>query len=272
MGSHYVRTDTVLDQILAHKVEEIAARKVRASAASVIAAAREAFPPRDMRAAVRRDTVALIAEVKRASPSKGLLVENFDPVALGTIYAQHGAAAISVLTDEQFFLGHLDYLTAVRAAVDVPVLRKDFVIDPYQVYEARAAGADAVLLIVAALENAQLADLHALITGLGMTALVEVHDADELDRALRIDPPLIGINNRDLRTFDVDLDTTARLMRQVPNSVTLVAESGIFTASDVRQMGAVGAHAILVGESLVKADDIAALVRELSTQPRQAIS
>jgi indole-3-glycerol phosphate synthase len=157
-----------------------------------------------MRAAVRRETVALIAEVKHASPSKGVLMADFDPVRLGTTYADNGAAAISVLTDEQFFQGHLDYLTAVKHAVDVPVLRKDFVIDPYQVYEGRAAGADAILLIVAALDDTCLADLHALITGLGMAALVEVHNEAELERALKIDPALIGVNNRDLKTFEVD--------------------------------------------------------------------
>lgn len=278
MVNQYVRTGTVLDRILAHKVEELAARKVRVSAAAVRAAAREASPPCDLRAAVRRDsvagrdTVALIAEVKHASPSKGVLIEHFDPVAIGTAYAQHGAAAISVLTDERFFLGHLDYLTAVRAAIGVPVLRKDFVIDPYQVYEARAAGADAVLLIVAALADAQLADLHALITDLGMAALVEVHDEADLTRALRASPPLLGINNRDLKTFHVDLATTARLARQVPDGVTLVAESGIFTGADVRQMGRMGAHAVLVGEALVTSGDIAAKVRELSSQPREGIS
>lgn len=265
--ARFVRTCTVLDKILDHKVEEIAARKVSVSADTLTSQASEAPPPRAMLAAVRRATVALIAEVKHASPSKGMLIENFDPVALGTTYAANGAAAISVLTDEQFFQGHLDYLTAVRHAVDVPVLRKDFVIDPYQVYEGRVAGADAILLIVAALDDAQLSDLHALITDLGMAALVEVHNEVELDRALKIDPVLLGVNNRDLKTFEVDLKTTARLAKQIPDSVTLVAESGIFTAEDVRQMGQVGARAVLVGESLVKSGDVAAKVRELSCQP-----
>jgi indole-3-glycerol phosphate synthase len=269
MGSStpFIRTQTVLDKILDHKVEELAARKASVSAETLKAQASETPPPRDMRAAVRRATVALIAEVKHASPSKGILVENFDPVVLGTTYAQNGAAAISVLTDERFFQGHLDYLTAVKNVVDVPVLRKDFVIDPYQVYEGRAAGADAILLIVAALDDAQLADLHALITDLGMAALVEVHNEAELERALTINPALLGVNNRDLKTFDVNLNTTARLAAQIPDSVTLVAESGIFCAEDVRHMGRVGARAVLVGESLVKSRDVAAKVRELSAAP-----
>ncbi len=269
MPDPFVRTRTVLDKILDHKVAEIAARKASVSAADVQARAAEASAPRDMRAAVRRATVALIAEVKHASPSKGVLIEDFDPVALGTAYAEHGAAAISVLTDEQFFQGHLDFLTAVRDAVEIPVLRKDFVIDPYQVYEGRAAGADAILLIVAALDDAPLADLYALITDLGMTALVEVHNEAELERALRIEPVLLGVNNRNLKTFEVDLATTTRLAKLLPESTTLVAESGVFTAEDVRLMGAVGARAVLVGESLVKSGDIAAKVRELSAQPRE---
>jgi indole-3-glycerol phosphate synthase len=269
MARKFVRTQTVLDTILDRKVEDIAARKGSVPLSDLYAAAGSAPPPRDMRAALRRDTVALIAEVKHASPSRGILIEDFDPVALGTTYAGHGAAAISVLTDEPFFLGSLDDLAAVRKAVSVPVLRKDFVIDPYQVHEGRAAGADAILLIVAALGDAQLADLHAQIAVLGMSALVEIHDEGELERALRLAPPLIGINNRDLRTFSVDLGTTARLAPRVPENVTLVAESGIFTGADVRDMGRLGVHAVLVGEALARAQDTAAKVRELSSQPRE---
>jgi indole-3-glycerol phosphate synthase len=274
MGSRrpFVRTQTVLDKILDHKVEEIAARKASVSAAAIQARAADVPPPRDMRAAVRRDTVALIAEVKHASPSKGLLIADFDPAALAMTYAENGAAAISVLTDERFFKGHLGDLTTVREATPVPVLRKDFVIDPYQVYEGRAAGADAILLIVAALDDAQLANLHVLVIELGMAALVEVHNEDELDRALRLNPPLIGVNNRDLKTFDVDLRTTARLAESIPGDVTLVAESGIFTAADVRTMARAGAHAVLVGEALVTSGDIGAKARELSRQPREADS
>ena len=269
MKPDFVRTQTVLDKILAHKVEEIAAARARVPLSQVRQQAGAASPPRDMIAALRRDTVALLAEVKRASPSRGVLVEDFDPVALGTTYAANGAAAISVLTDAPFFLGDLADLTAVRDAVPVPLLRKDFVIAPYQVYEARAAGADAVLLIVAALTDAALADLYALITGLGMAALVEVHDETELERAMRLNPALLGVNNRDLRTFEVDLATTGRMARHVPPEITLVAESGIFTGSDVRAMGRLGAHAVLVGEALVTAPDTAAAVRELSSQPRE---
>lgn len=269
MAGKFVRTQTVLDRILEHKVAEIAESKARVTLAAMQARASDATPPRDMLAALRRETVALIAEVKHASPSRGVLIDSFDPVALGTLYAQHGAAAISVLTDAQFFQGDLAHLSAVRGATDIPVLRKDFVIDPYQVYEARAAGADAVLLIVAALDDVQLAGLHELITALGMAALVEVHNAGELARALAIDPPLIGINNRDLHTFTVSLETTAQLAPLVPADTLLVAESGIFTGADVAQMGRAGAHALLVGEALVTAPDPAARVRELAGQRRE---
>lgn len=264
MPNDFIRTQTVLDKILEHKVSEITAAQARVPLPQVIDRAKSAAPPRDMLAALRRDTVALIAEVKHASPSKGVLIELFDPVALGTVYAQHGAAAISILTDEKFFMGHLDHLTAVRHAVEIPVLRKDFVLDPYQVYEGRAAGADAILLIVAALADNQLTELHALIRELGMAALVEVHNEAELERALQIDPLLLGINNRDLKTFHVDLDTTARLARLVPDDVILVTESGIRNEADVRWMSQMGAHAVLVGEALVQAENTAQAVQEMS--------
>lgn len=259
----FVKTDTILDKILAVKLTEIGD-----DLAGIARRAREAAPPRDFAGALRRETVALVAEVKHASPSKGVLIEDFDPVALGTTYAANGAAAISVLTDEQFFMGSLAYMTQVRAAVDVPVLRKDFIIDCYQIYEARAAGADAVLLIVAALEDGQLAELHALARELRMAALVEVHNVDELDRALKAGATLIGVNNRDLKTFREDLGTTERIARLVPENVTLVAESAIRSVDDVRRMGELGAHAVLVGEGLVKAGDIAEQVRLFSSQPR----
>jgi indole-3-glycerol phosphate synthase len=265
--SHYIQTGTVLDKILAHKVEEIAAARAQVPRNTVERAARDAPPPRDFLAALRRDTVALIAEVKKASPSKGVLIEDFDPVALGMTYAANGAAAISVLTDERFFQGHLDHLRAVRAAVSVPVLRKEFVIDPYQVYEGRAAGADATLLITAALDDSSLADLHALALELGMAALVEVHNEAELERALKIAPWLVGINNRDLKTFHENLETTAHLAPLVPPGVMLVAESAIRSAADVQRMGRYGARAVLVGESLVKAGNIPDMVRGFSTQP-----
>lgn len=260
----FVKTDTVLDKILAHKVEEVAAAKLRVPLSQLEQSVLDAAPPRDFRAALRRDTVALIAEVKKASPSKGVLIENFDPVAIGTTYANNGAAAISVLTDERFFMGHLDYMTAVRNAVSIPVLRKEFIIHPYQVYEARAANADAVLLIVAALEDSQLADLQALIVELGMAALVEVHNEAELERALAVGAMLIGVNNRDLKSFREDLSITEQLAKLMPEGITLVAESTIRSVDDVARMGACGAHAVLVGESLVKAGDIGQRVREFS--------
>jgi indole-3-glycerol phosphate synthase len=272
----FIETGTALDQILAHKVEEISERKKRISLDEIIAAVagldQSARFPRDFTGALRRAAdrgeVALIAEVKKASPSKGVLIEDFDPVQIGSLYANSGAAAISVLTDEDFFQGHLDYMTAVRATVPVPVLRKDFIIDPFQVYEGRLAGADAVLLIVATLEDSRLADLQALANDLGMAALVEVHTEAEMERALKLNAVLIGINNRDLRTFQVDLQTTARLARLAPQGVTLVAESGIASGEDVAHMGQLGAHAVLVGEALVRAGDIAGAVREFSGQKR----
>ncbi len=269
MTSAFVATDTVLDRILARKVEEIAERSAIVSLAEIQRRAAAApYPPRDMIEALRGDCLSLIAEVKCASPSKGLLTADFAPVMIAATYAQNGAAAISVLTDEDFFRGSLDYLTAIRRAVAVPLLRKDFIIDPYQVYEGRAAGADAILLIVAALSDTQLADLYTLTLEQGMTPLVEVHNEWEMERALRLGAKLIGVNNRDLKTFNVDLDTTARLARLVDDDVLLVAESGIFTAADAREMGRLGAQAILVGESLVKAPDMVALTRDLSSQPR----
>lgn len=262
----FVKTDTILDKILAQKVVDVAAQQTLISLSEMQRLAAAAPPPRDFIAALRRESTALIAEVKKASPSKGVLLDDFDAVAIGRVYAENGAAAISVLTDKPFFQGDLAYLTGVWQAVDVPVLRKDFVIDAYQVYEARAAYADAVLLIAAALDDEVLAQLHTLILSLGMAALVEVHHEEELARVLKLNPGLIGVNNRDLKTFDVDINTTARLAKYVPSTAVLVAESGIHSAFDVQCMAACGAHAVLVGESLVKAGNIAQKVRELSGQ------
>jgi indole-3-glycerol phosphate synthase len=264
---------TILDKILASKVVEVSERKKYITLTEIEAYATEVSreePARDFTAALHRETVALIAEVKRASPSRGVLVEHFDPVAIGQTYAANGAAAISVLTDSAYFQGDLKYLYDVRQAVEVPVLCKDFVIDPYQVYAARAASADAVLLIVAALTDVQMVELHAIITGLGMAPLVEVHDETELERALKIGARLIGVNNRDLKTFTVDLDTTRRLAAYVPPGVTLVGESGVHSAADVRMLGRYGAHAVLVGETLVTAKDMAMSTRLLASQPREA--
>ncbi|MCY3833573.1 MAG: indole-3-glycerol phosphate synthase TrpC [Chloroflexi bacterium] len=271
MSQAFVTTETVLDRILARKVDELRERRARVADGDIRRRAEESpFPARAMKAALLSDRVSLIAEVKRASPSKGLLTKDFAPVMTAAAYAHNGAAAISVLTDEDFFQGSLAYLTAIRRAVEAPLLRKDFVIDPYQVYEGRGAGADAILLIVAALSDTQLADLHALTNELGMAALVEAHNEWEMERALRLGADLIGVNNRDLKTFTVDLGTTARLAQMVNDDVVLVAESGIFTSADVRAMGALGARAILVGESLMKAPDMVSLVRQLSSQPRGA--
>ena len=270
----YVKTDTVLDRILAAKAEMLqdAYREIEAEPGIWEQLVREALmvaPARDFAAALcKPDRVALIAEVKHASPSKGVLLEPFDPVGLGMTYAQNGAAAISVLTDEPFFQGCLRDMHEVHNAVSVPVLRKDFIIDEYQVYEGRAAGADAMLLIVMALEEERLKELHHLIRQLGMAALVEVHNEAEMERALKIGARLIGINNRDLKTFHEDLETTARLAKLVPSDVALVAESAIRSVDDVRRMGDSGAHAVLVGEGLVKAENTAQQVRAFSSVPR----
>jgi len=264
----FVKTDTILDQILMHKQVETESRRAKKSLTIIQTELDHVAPPLDFVRTLHRETVALIAEVKKASPSKGVLIENFDPVAIATTYAENGAAAISVLTDEKFFQGNISYLMAVRKVVNTPILCKEFVIDPYQVYEARVAGADAVLLIVMALEDAQLAELHTLIREIGMAALVEVHNEAEMERALKIGATLIGINNRDLRSFHEDLDATARLSKLAPTDVTLVAESAIRTPDDVRRMAEYGAHAVLVGESLVKADNRALRVRDFSSQRR----
>jgi len=261
-----MQTGAILDKIIAHKREEVALQKQSKPLDAWRAEVESAPPPRDFLAALRVPGVSLIAEVKKASPSKGLLCPDFEPARLARAYAANGAAAISVLTDTRFFQGSLDDLRAVRQAVDVPVLRKDFVVDPYQVYEARAADADAVLLIVAALDDATLHDLYALIRRLGMAALIEVHNTAELERALSLRPRLIGVNNRDLRTFHVTLDTTAALRPRVPDDVVLVAESGIHTPEDVARLASIGVDAMLVGEALVTAADVGEKIRTLMSQ------
>ncbi len=262
---------TILDDIVATKREEIA----RAKAATPEAALREqvtaAPPPRDFLAALREPDrtgdrpgpVRLVAEVKRASPSRGLIREDFQPVDIAQTYERHGASCLSVLTDAKYFQGSLDVLRRVRAAVGLPVLRKDFIVDRYQVLEARAAGADAVLLIAECLDDAQLADLHAAIAELGMTPLVELHEAGNLARVLAAGARLIGINNRDLRTFHTDLEHTLRLRAEVPADRTLVSESGIRTRADVERLAAAGIDAMLVGESLMAQADIGAAVDAL---------
>ena len=206
----------------------------------------------------------LIAEVKRASPSRGVFAESFDPAAQARAYAAHGAAAVSVLTDEKFFQGSLEHLRAVRAQVELPLLRKDFTVDEYQLWEARAAGADAVLLIVSILGPAELRELLLAAKGLGLGALVEVHTRQELEQALGAGAPIVGLNNRDLRTFETRIETTLELLPLIPPGPVVVSESGFTTAADVRRVVAAGAHAVLVGEALMRAPDVGAKVRELA--------
>ena len=259
------RTDTILDRIVADKREELAAAQRRVPFADLKARLPQAPPPRPFAEALRDDSIRLIAEVKKASPSRGLLREQFDPLALARAYAEGGAAAVSVLTDEPHFQGSLDHLTSIRDALPQgpPLLRKDFLFDHYQLYEARVHGADAVLLIAAILNPALLAQLIGLAKALDMEALVEVHDELELERALMASADLIGVNNRDLRTFEVDLAITERLRPLIPAEVTVVAESGILTRADIQRLQALDVHAVLIGEALVTAPDPAAKIREL---------
>jgi len=257
----------ILDRILANKYSEVAQRRISVPIEQLRERALAHTPPREFIGALKQaGRPALIAECKKASPSKGLLRPEYDPVQLARTYAENGAAALSVLTDKKFFQGSLNDLSAARAAAGLPALRKDFIVDGYQIYEACAAGADAVLLIVAALQLGQLQELHGQINVLGMTALVEVHDEAELETALKIEPKLIGVNNRNLHDFSVDLQTTARLRKNVPTNIVLVAESGIHTADDVARVRDMGVDAILVGEALVTASDVGAKVRELAAR------
>jgi indole-3-glycerol phosphate synthase len=256
---------SILDEIVRHKRQEVSAQKAATPRRALEARCATLAAPRDFERALAPvpGRARLVAEVKRASPSRGVLKADLDPVALASTYARHGVDAISVLTDAKYFRGSLDDLAAVRAAVDVPLLRKDFTLDEYQLWEARAAGADAVLLIVAILEPALLSDLAAAAKGLGLAALVECHTAPELDKALASGARLIGINNRDLATFDTRIDTTLALLPHIPPGPTVVSESGFFSGDDVRRVIEAGAHAVLVGEGLVKAADVGAKVREL---------
>jgi indole-3-glycerol phosphate synthase len=256
---------SILADIVRHKRQELAGLKAAQPRAALEALCRGLVAPRDLERALTpvRGGVRLIAEVKKASPSRGVLAADLDPVGLGATYAKHGADAISVLTDAEYFQGSLDILRKVRAAVDVPVLRKDFTIDEYQLWEARAAGADAVLLIVAILEPPLLRDLAAAAKGLGLAALVECHTEPELEVALAAGSRLVGINNRDLGTFETRIETTLALLPQIPPGPIVVSESGFFTGADVRRVVEAGAHAVLVGEGLVRAPDVAAKVREL---------
>ncbi len=254
---------SILQEIATYKHEFVARRMVEVPVEEVSARARDLPPPADFSAALKADEVALIAEIKKASPSKGVIREDFDPAAIARIYADHGARALSVLTDEAYFQGCDDYLTSARDAARIPVLRKDFTVDSYQIHEARLLGADAILLIVALMDGGQLEDFQGLGHDLGLSVLVEVHTREELEKALSAQAALIGINNRDLKTFDTSLDTTFELREFVPDHVTLVSESGIRDHDDVRQLSDAGIDAILVGESLMRADDIGDAVRRL---------
>ena len=249
----------ILARILATKADEIAAAKRARPTHEMQAAARAMSPPRDfegaLRARVQAGRAAVIAEIKKASPSRGVLRENFDPPSIAASYATAGAACLSVLTDRQYFQGAPEYLAAARAACELPVLRKDFVVDPYQVVESRALGADAILLIVAALDDAQLTLLSAAAREFGMAVLVEVHDAHELERALTLSPHMIGINNRNLRTFETKLETTIELAPKVPKETLVVTESGILAPADVALLRGRGVHAFLVGEAFMRAED-----------------
>ena len=249
----------ILNKIVAVKREEIAAAQKKASLAAMRADAESRVLTRDFEGALRRKIAAgksaVIAEIKKASPSKGVLRADFIPADIAQSYAEFGAACLSVLTDRQFFQGQVDYLKQARASCDLPVLRKDFMIDPYQVYESRAMGADCILLIAACLDDARMAELEAVARSLDMAVLVEVHDRPELDRGLKLKTPLIGVNNRDLRSFEVSLQTTVDLVKEVPADRLLVTESGILTQADVKSMRDAGVHAFLVGEAFMRAPD-----------------
>lgn len=249
----------ILKKIVAVKHEEIALSLRKKSLAAVRADAESRVLTRDFVGAIRHKIdngqAAVIAEIKKASPSKGVLREDFMPADIAQTYAEHGAACLSVLTDVQFFQGSADYLKQARASCDLPVLRKDFMVDPYQVYEARVMGADCILLIAACLDDAQMKDMEAVARSMDMAVLVEVHDAEELARALKLKTPLVGINNRNLRTFEVSLDTTLGMMKDVPSDRILVTESGILSSADVQKMREAHVNAFLVGEAFMRAPD-----------------
>lgn len=273
---------TVLDRIITYKKQEIAAQKLAVSEAELIQKAAQAPEPRSFHKAlveanalvkdnapvkantrVKASTPGLIAEIKKASPSAGIIREDFDPVSIAKTYEAAGAACLSVLTDEPSFQGHLDFLKAIRPEVGIPVMRKEFIIDRYQILEARAAGADCVLLIAECLDDAQLKDLHDFAVQLGMDTLIELYEPSNLPRVLATGATLIGVNNRDLRTFETSLEHTFEIKTQIPDNVSLVSESGIKDHADIERLAAAGVAGVLVGESLMRQADIAAAVRSL---------
>ena len=263
-------TSTVLDRIKAYKLEEIAADKAAKPFETLAAEARAAEPVRPFADALfeaAREGYGLIAEIKKASPSKGLIREDFDPAALAQAYAAGGATGLSVLTDTPSFQGAKSFLTEARAACALPVLRKDFIYDPYQVAEARALGADCILIILATVSDDQAAELEAAATEWGMDALLEVHDTAELDRAARLSSRMIGINNRDLNTFETSLDTTRKLAKLVPADRMIVSESGLSTPDDLADLARYGARCFLIGESLMRQADVAAATAALLARP-----
>ena len=254
----------ILQQIMVHKRAEVTAARQEISVAELQQQILAAPPVRDFGAALLRNhPMGLIAEVKRASPSAGLIRADFSATEIARTYVENGAACLSVLTDEKYFQGHLSYLRLIRQTVDVPLLRKDFILDEYQILEARAAGADCILLIAECLDDAQLLDLFQVAVGLGMQALVELHDAVNLERVLRLDPHLVGVNNRDLKIMKTNLQHCIELRSRVPENVIFVGESGIHSRRDVEQLIAGNVHAMLVGETLMKSSDIGSKVREL---------
>ena len=255
-------TPNILQKILAQKAVEIEAAKRRAPEQRLLAQIADAPPVRSLCAALRKERLAVIAEIKKASPSAGVIRANFDPLAIATSYVNAGADAISMLTDEQFFQGSLEYIRQVRPLTPIPILRKDFIVDGYQLLEARAAGADAVLLIVAALEQSALRDLLQQTHELGMDALIETHTQAELEVAIGVGAKILGINNRSLETFQIDLATTEQLAPLAPRGTILVAESGLHTGDDLRRMIAAGVNAVLVGTHFMKSPDPGAALRQ----------
>jgi len=263
-------SDSILDKIRAYKLEDVAARKSARPPAEIEAAARAAPPVRPFISALRdasREGYGLIAEVKKASPSKGLIRADFDPPALARAYELGGAACLSVLTDGPSFQGDDAFLVAARGAVDLPVLRKDFLYDPYQVAEARALGADCILIIMASVSDAQAAELEGAATQWGMDALIEVHNAEELDRALLLRSEMIGVNNRDLNSFETSLEVTKALVRRIPGEKLVVSESGLGTPDDLAEIARYGTRCFLIGESLMRQDDVTDATRRLLASP-----